>query len=90
MDFAPAHIMKTLTVLEGTMGTIPRLKAFGAAGEHIGSFDGIYVYDLDGNLLYRVEDGKVFHQSLERERVGTLEGPRATAPDGRVLFILEH
>lgn len=58
-------------------------------GDHIGTFDGEYVYTLASQkIIWRIDEDEVYTNEVPCMYVGELLGDTATAIDGSVLFKL--
>lgn len=65
-------------------------QAFDSKGSHIGTFDGEYLYDLNGKMSLRVDDDEVYTTNIPCSYVGAFEENEAISLDGKVLFRVEE
>ncbi|CAI3927254.1 MAG: hypothetical protein Altm2KO_19920 [Alteromonas macleodii] len=61
-------------------------QVYDAKGNHTGTFDGEYVYDLSGKILYRVDNDEVYNTIVPCKYLGSYENGQATKIDGSSLF----
>ena len=65
-------------------------QAFDSKGNHIGTFDGEYLYDSSGKMSLRVDEDEVYTTNIPCSYVGTFEENEAVALDGNLLFRVEE
>lgn len=61
-------------------------QAYDAQGNHMGFFDGKYLYDLRYKMLLRVDGDEVYTLEIPTEYIGTFERSVAKRLDGTVIF----
>ncbi len=62
------------------------LQAYNSKDEHIGTFDGEYLYDHTGNMLLRVDEDEVYDLGISCQRIGIFSDDSICDPDGKKLF----
>ena len=61
-------------------------QVYDARGNHIGTFDGEYVYNFSSQILYRIDEDEVYNTIAPCKYLGSYENGQATKIDGSSLF----
>ena len=61
-------------------------QAYDASGNHIGMFDGEYLYDLQGKMVLRVDGSEVYNMDQPCKYIAHFANGVAKNFDGSVLF----
>lgn len=64
-------------------------QAYDENGNHIGTFDGEYLYSKSGNIALRIDDDKVYTTEIPCKYIGVYENNEARKLDGALLFRTE-
>lgn len=62
------------------------LQAYDSLGQHIGTFDGEYLYDFSGNMLLRVDGDEAYDLKVPCSYVGTFSGNSIRNLSGQCIF----